>query len=71
VNVGASAVERLGRLQRRLRRRDLSGFEVGETEPMLQLGIARPTNGRFFAELRGFVQASQLQIAQYQAAVGL
>ena len=71
MNVGVSAVERLGGLQRRLRGGDLSGFEVREAEPMLQLGIARPANNRFFSKLRRFAQASQLQIAEYQAAVGL
>ena len=63
VNVEMAALEGFGTLERLQRRRVLPRFEVGESEPMLELGVPRPTGDGFLSDLHGFRQPSQLEIS--------
>src|SRR6266849_6171946 len=70
MNVEPCSVKRFRALQGRKRRRGLSSFEIGETEPMLELCVARPAGDRFLSDSCGLGQTAQLEIAQHQTAVG-
>src|SRR5712691_10147217 len=71
VDVESRSVERFRPLQRRQRSGVLSGLEVGQAEPMLQLRVTRPAGDGLLSNLRGFSQTTQLEEALRQAAVCL
>ena len=58
VDVETRSVERRRALQGGQRRRGLSSFEVGESEPMLQLGVARPARDGLLSDSRSFAQTA-------------